>query len=515
MIGEIWIGNNDWPQNNIKIWRCAGTNFRWQFALLDLEWALRPHEWTTSSFDAIQYLNGRGTSYSYSGFWYKMMQNEEYKFRFINRFADLMNTNYLPSNLKAIEQEMWDEISPMMHMEYERWGGSDITGQMNTYTSNHTIFRSELGARPNYMKSHIRAHYNLTKSISISLDVNDAEAGKIKISTIRPDDYPWTGSYFSDVPITIQAIPNPGYKFSYWSGESPYISDRELDEFTATISESSITFKANFISGSTSYNGITISEIKYKGGTIFPTGDWFEIFNSTDQNLDLTAWYFTDSDPSHRFDFADNTSISANKRLVVVSDSMLFEYSYPNVHFTGDFNFGLNAYSDEINLYNGNDELVVSVNYSNHYPWPLKDNVEGRTLELLDPNNNLNDPENWFAGCVFGSPGSAYNPLCTFASETNEEIIAVSEDGTHFLNAYPNPAGELLTLEFYNDKPFDQFNIKVYNMQGSLIKYESTGSLPFGLHIVPLDLSDIHSNQMLFIVVSGGDFYETVKVIKQ
>jgi len=35
-----------------------------------------------------------------------------------------------------------------------------------------------------------------------------------------PDSLPWTGVYFDGVPVTMTAIPNPGYKFAYWKSNS-------------------------------------------------------------------------------------------------------------------------------------------------------------------------------------------------------------------------------------------------------------------------------------------------------
>ncbi|MDA3822264.1 MAG: lamin tail domain-containing protein, partial [Bacteroidales bacterium] len=513
MIGEMWIGNNDWPQNNIKVWRCPSTNYRWQFALVDLEWALKPNEWTNATFDAIQYLKDRGMSTMYSGFWLRMMDNEEYKNRFINRYADLMNTNYAFSNLGRIEQEMYDEAVVEMPLEYERWGNSDIEGQMENYTANHETFRSELSRRSAYVRSDLKIHYNLSKQTTVDLDVNPPEAGRIKISTIIPENYPWSGIYFSDIPIKVEAIPNPGYTFSGWDNSS-YISNNSSNEFTFLILNAIPDFVANFEEGSGSFDGVTISEISYKDGKNMNSTDWFEIHNSTSSPLNLDGWYFTDKDTIHNY-FFESMSIPANDRLVVAENKLIFQTLYPDIsNFTGGFLFGLDSYNDEIKLYDDQGNLVVSVSYSNQYPWPLSDNVEGRSIELLDPNKDLNDPYNWMAGCPKGSPGKEYKK-CDLGSGSNiEKTITPSKD-LQPLSVYPNPATDHVNLEFNLNNPVDQVHIKVYNMQGRLIKSETTGSMPIGAQIVSLELSAVPPSQMLFIVVTTDNFHQTVKVIKE
>ena len=37
--------------------------------------------------------------------------------------------------------------------------------------------------------------------------------GSVQLNTIAIDQYPWTGYYLENLPISITAIPNPGFKF--------------------------------------------------------------------------------------------------------------------------------------------------------------------------------------------------------------------------------------------------------------------------------------------------------------
>jgi hypothetical protein len=60
------------------------------------------------------------------------------------------------------------------------------------------------------------------------LDVSDPSHGKIKINSLLINDntvgiqgsaYPWTGIYFQGIPVSIEAIPEQGYRFVRWEGE--------------------------------------------------------------------------------------------------------------------------------------------------------------------------------------------------------------------------------------------------------------------------------------------------------
>jgi hypothetical protein len=58
------------------------------------------------------------------------------------------------------------------------------------------------------------------------LDISDQGAGSIRINSLEINEqtlglsqgqvYPWNGTYFKDIPISLQAIANPGYSFSHW-----------------------------------------------------------------------------------------------------------------------------------------------------------------------------------------------------------------------------------------------------------------------------------------------------------
>ena len=513
--GEIWMTNKDWPYNNMKAWQCKGTGMRWQFAIVDLEWSFLPTNTnanlaTDPSFDQIDFMNGLTTEWPASGFWYNLMQNDDYKHYFINRLCDLMNTSYDYEVLNEIETEVYQEALPEIPAEYLRWDG----GTVDDFTANHEIFNNQLSLREDYLRLHLRNHYDLTNDVEITLDVEPDKAGKIKISTIMPDDYPWTGEYFSDVPISFEAIPNPGFTFSSWDSNA-YITDVTSNSFTTEISDLSTMFIANFEVAQSSFEGVTISEINYKDGSDFNTTDWFEIWNATSETLSLDGWYFYDNDSTHRFDFVDGTTIAPQDRLVVVKSSKNFSNNYPDVtNFTGDFSFGLGTPTDEINLFNEHDELVASVSYSDNYPWALNNDLTGRTLELLDPLKSLDDADNWFAGCYMGSPGEPFDVSCMESSTSNESIASV-ESGIQNLSLYPNPATDVINLEFILEDQVSSFRVEIFDMLGTLVLSDDVENVYIGRNIITLDINNLVPNQIYFVSVTSDQFRKVFKVIKK
>jgi hypothetical protein len=165
---------------------------------------------------------------------------------FINRFADLMNTEYRLDRLLDIEQSFFDQTVVEMQNEYARWGDpSNVPGQMNDFFNRHLEFREQLSQRTPQVRNHIESNFNLPNKVNLTLDVHPSGAGKIHISTIEPDTYPWEGVYFNGVPIRIEAIANPGYQFTNW-GNNVLLTDVLNPVFLDTLEVNNIQFDAYF-----------------------------------------------------------------------------------------------------------------------------------------------------------------------------------------------------------------------------------------------------------------------------
>ncbi|MEP1489170.1 MAG: lamin tail domain-containing protein [Algibacter sp.] len=489
MAAQTWMTNKDWPNNNMKAWRCVGSNMRWQFAIIDLEWSFLPTNTTNTrlatrpTFDQIEYMNNLGTNWHASGYWYMLMQNDDYKYRFINRLCDLMNTSYAYEELSKIETEIYDEALLEIPAYYERWGGN-----VSTFTPNHEDFNEELSDREGYLRQHLREHYSLNNDVEVSLDV--VGSGTIKISTITPESYPWDGDYFSDVPITIEAIPNPGYQFVKWQNND-LITDLTKSDFTVDDlgASAEVSFIAEFEISSEPFTEVTITEINYKDGDGFETIDWFEIYNGTSSTIDLDGWYFSDNDDDHRHKFEpeEEVEIQPDSYLVVAryTDDFAKIYGTSVTNMVGGFDFGLGS-DDAIRLYNANDELVVEVEYSDDAPWPLNEDDTGRTLELLQYTQDLSDPSAWFKGCFKGSPGSAYVSNCTSLSVNNKafsDAVSVS----------PNPVTNILNI--ITTSGVELKHAKLYSIVGKeLVSTTSSeldaSRLPSGMYILKIESTD-------------------------
>jgi hypothetical protein len=146
----------------------------------------------------------------------KLLANQDYKHYFINRFCDLLNTNFSEAHVVFVIDSITTILQPEMQEHINRWRRPV---SLNSWLQEVQSMRSFALQRPNYVRSHINSHFNLSGTIVLSLAVNQPGSGHIKINTIEPElAGGWEGIYFRDIPVSLQAIPAPGYRFVEWTG---------------------------------------------------------------------------------------------------------------------------------------------------------------------------------------------------------------------------------------------------------------------------------------------------------
>ncbi|WP_051269788.1 CotH kinase family protein [Flavobacterium suncheonense] len=233
-ISNIYLQNDDWLDNNVVYWRkktsgyqpnaATGHDGRWRWAYHDV----------TSTFGEADYntlSDATTTDENIKPLWStlllrKLLTNDTFRVNFINRFADLMNTNFLPARIISQIDQMAAVIAPEMNDQYFRWKAPEDNGDWQYHLNEEKDFANQ---RPAFQQLHIRNQFGIPGNINVTLDVSDAAHGYIKMNTINILDgtpgitgnpYPWTGVYFHNIPVTVKAIPISGYQFSHWSGAS-------------------------------------------------------------------------------------------------------------------------------------------------------------------------------------------------------------------------------------------------------------------------------------------------------
>ncbi|MCB0731548.1 MAG: CotH kinase family protein, partial [Ignavibacteriae bacterium] len=485
-ISEIYFNNTDWPGSNVKFWREKTESPLWRWIIYDTDFGFG--HLMSYKFNSLEFaLAENGPSWPnppWSTFLLrKLLENQKYKYEFINRFGDLSNSLFKKDIVKMKLDLIKNRIISQMPRHIKKWENSfqyvdnivtwRSINSFENWENNVQVIYNFAENRLSYLRLYFIDQFNLSGEAAINLNASNKNGGTVVINKLVVDSFPWSGKYFQDVPVKIKALPNYGYKFVGWSGD---ITSAE-SEMTIMLNETNL-FTAVFELNEDEPQ-VVINEINYNSAPDYDTEDWLEFYNNSSNPIDLTNWYFTDSIDSNKFYFPEGLVLDTAKYLVVCRDTTAFKQFNPStINLLDDFNFSFSNGGEQIKLYNNLSQLVDSVFYDDALPWPIEPDGKGPTLSLKNPELNNSNSESWAASGGHGTPGIK-NDVYTDISTSIEEEKIVTE--YKLLQNYPNPFNPSTTISY--SLPSDA-NVKVviYDIMGRIIKTLTSETQTSGNH---------------------------------
>lgn len=224
--------NSDWLNWNTAWWRGRkpGSEVKWRYHLWDQDNTFNLGQnftglpTTNNNADPcdIQSVNQFATTNNpnigHVKIFNKLMQNPTFKSLYVNRYADLINTAFYCPNMLTHFDTMIARLAPEMTRHVSRWGSS--VAQWNTAVQ---YTRNQIAGRCNNVVTGLGPCYNVTGPYPVKVNVQPACAGTVKINTITPDQYVFTGNYYGGINVSFKANPATGWQFSHWQlvGHTP------------------------------------------------------------------------------------------------------------------------------------------------------------------------------------------------------------------------------------------------------------------------------------------------------
>ncbi|MCD4736183.1 MAG: lamin tail domain-containing protein, partial [Bacteroidales bacterium] len=272
------------------------------------------------------------------------------------------------------------------------------------------------------------------------------------------------GNHFNDALINPPVNPNlPAniiQALYYMSDHLPVVCQLEIEAET----------------GSTVNEQLIISEIMQNPEAVIDSdGEWFEVFNPTDDDINLNGWYLKDMDyDSHQI---SGNVIVPSKGFVVLGIEMNVA---ANGNYTCDYQY------DGFYMSNGEDEIILTlpdgntvidqVEYDGGPNWP--DPAGASMIFTGGPEENNNDFQFWVTSSVrepsfIGLTGDKGSPG-TNGQGQNLSLSGFNLNLKVFLEGpFQNT---LMNTDINNQLPLNQpFNSPPWNYQGA----ESVQAIPF------------------------------------
>lgn len=506
---HVYYNSQDWPANNSKYWRVRSPEGKWRWIVYDLDFGFNLYEWNNegNSEDHVDYLfSGDPSQRPWSKpvestfIPRKIVENPKIKNQFVNQVADLLNSNFKTDRVLNIMNNIKDHIANDINNHRNRFGiGGD-------YNSNINRMISFAQNRPSNLRNHVRNFFD--SGLDGTITINSNSGGKIKINTIylNQGDLTWNGTYYAGVPIEIKAIADEGYKFDGWSGAvNSSISAISLNVERTTI------LTASFSVDTSKSSVIVINEINYNSADEYDSGDWVEFYNRTENNIDLSGWYFSDEDDQHKFYFPNGTILNANEYLVLVENDSAFSTQFPVVqNYIGEIGFGFSGSGELLRLFNEENQIIDSLTYDDTSPWPIEPDGNGATLELMDVDSDNSIAENWKASDGNGTPGRINSGLVNFNELENMEI----PNSYQLFQNYPNPFNPSTTIKFAVPKQ-SKVAIKIFDVLGNEIKTLYEGITNVGTHSISFNAGDLSSGVYFYKLQFGtSQFIKKLLLLK-
>ncbi|MBO4613086.1 MAG: CotH kinase family protein [Bacteroidaceae bacterium] len=222
MAVQLYLGNWDWPQNNVKGWKPIMQGGKYRFILFDMDGSLN----TTDAFNTFankQYytfdpLYGQPIDRYYNKeiefvtIFKNMLQNAEFRKQFIDTYCLVTGSVFEPERCTEIINELANRVSNSQNI-YNPFYGAQSTpwSTANSLISGLSASRQSTmyGTLQNYSPLELK---NQTAQ-SIGLCANIPEA-RLLVNGLPVPTNRFSGKLFA--PITLRAQAPAGYKFLGW-----------------------------------------------------------------------------------------------------------------------------------------------------------------------------------------------------------------------------------------------------------------------------------------------------------
>jgi len=528
---EIFLMNTDWPGNNLQYWRkmtpayesgaSEGLDGRWRWMIKDtdfgfwLNFGYVPGVNQSATHNTLAFaLSPNGPSWPNPPWstllFRKMVQNQNFRNDLVNRFCDFLNTVFSSQNVLERLEEHRQLYLPEMEEHIHRWRTPSSLSNWHQQVDRMATFGQQ---RPAYMKQHLENQFGLGQTANLSVSSANQQQGGVRVNRLQPHQItnPWTGEYYKNVPLEVEAVANPGYRFSHWVGlpdGSPakttinLVADKAIEAHFSSALIHYWHFN-NLPSGTISQVASDIS-LSGQGQVSYPgTGSGYM------DRTDGTTLNTFDNQPAGRGLRVRNPSNSRD--LIIEASSAGFreiKLSFA-VHRT-------NNGARQQQLAYSADAGVTWMPHGESYTIPINYDVfrfDFSSIAEVNNNANLKFKISFLGEEAGGIEGNnRFDNIVVEGIPINTNVVEIEPDKISVFN-YPNPFSASTTIIVQASNP-TALNASIIDAQGRTVGFLHDGTIDEGIHRFEFNGLNLAPGLYFCKVVSGLGI-EVLRIVKQ
>lgn len=356
---EMYCNNQDWPQNNYKLWRYTGADEwerqtnpyadgRWRFLLYDTDGAL--YSTPVDTADGFDWAYGL----QQSPMLVNMLQNKNYLNRFLNIWCYLLSTALGPQAAQDTIELYKTIIAPEMMYRYEQ-------------DPQHKIFDPELvdilylkmeaylERRPDEIFEKLKEYFDVEQMYTLRVDAPN-EGGAVSLDALQlPAGEMYSGSFYTQADLVLQCRPAAGYRVVGWNvnGETRVGSKLVLQGV-----EEGETVTVCPLLQPVSGGGVLLSALMYRSDT-----NWAEVQNYGRQEVPLNGYYLTKNDEEEPLYYFPSVVLGQGQSLRILEDEGLTTEDIGN--YVGAFDL---RKGDVLRLHNAQGQVLDEIRLPPKHP---------------------------------------------------------------------------------------------------------------------------------------------------
>ncbi|MBV5315231.1 MAG: CotH kinase family protein [Prolixibacteraceae bacterium] len=229
-LSQIYFNNRDWPGNNLKYWRPQTKDGKWRWILFDTDFAFGYESETDYMLNTLGFALEPNGPYWPNPPWStllfrKLIDNQSFKYRFVNRFADMLNTTFVAESVVKRIDSIAAIIKPEIKQHYQKWK----TPSPEEWEKAVQTMRFFAQKRVYHVQNHINQQLKLGGIHEVTISNLPISSGYILLNSIEVSGNNWKGKYFENVPIMLTAMPEDDHKFHYWEINGAKVLDNTIE----------------------------------------------------------------------------------------------------------------------------------------------------------------------------------------------------------------------------------------------------------------------------------------------